>query len=1057
MTNKQTTKIKAYFQQVKKAQNEQVKRECLLVLLMDLFGEMPEAKIIIDELTSGAEKPLNKIVKSGKKSDFGRVDTQYRSMIIEWEKDLSRTGEHAKGQLTEYLSGNWNSGENYNFTLIASDCITWKIYIPDVSAIDFSKDITADEIKLVERDTFILSEKTFADFYYFLDATIFNIEKKRPSLKAIKEHFSNGSNTFLSVTASLERLFQKKKNDPAVKVAFEQWSRFLSIAYDKFDGHEKVFITHTYLSIFAKLLTYEILTKDDFIDESELKAIIDGKIFEKLNIRNFTDNDFFHWVSDKQILKEILPALRQITSEFDLFDFTNIDEDILKGVYQDLIDRDTRHALGEYYTPDWLCEYIIEQLDITASSKILDPSCGSGSFLRAAINSLIDSDVNLSANEICAQVVGFDIHPLSVQIAKATTLITLRDKIKESKKPVSLSVFLANTLLTPVAKDNLDFFGESFDILVDKEKISINTRLFDNPYRFERAVIVAEDLAQLTNGQANMDRMNFNQTLKLKLDEELNEIFVVCIYDLYCAFKKAKEEGRDSIWEFIVRNLYKPAFLNQSFDYVVGNPPWFTLKDIRNSDYQNELTAKAKDTGTWPSKSANATHLEIAAVFLAHCTEYFLKKKGKLAFVLPRSFFSSEHHHNTRAGKVKNVKITEIWDLEKVAPLFRVPSCVLFTERHHGKSKTEIPKSGRLGQVIAGKLDDHNGNLDAVRSKLDFEKTNFYYKIMGNSSAFSTSKTIKNEGINYYKDLFKQGATIVPRNLYFIENSQPTKKITDDVIFHTKTSNNANKNAKNPYKGHILEGNISGSFVYLTALAENILPFHLYEPQLVLLPAQFRSQEHLEMLSSKDLIERAELETATWCQRAEQILESNKTAKSKNMSNLGRLDYASGLTKQNFVFDNLVLYTASGKDANSTVVKRSELELNFVADHKAYLFGTHSEDEAYFLSAFFNSQYANKKIKDFQSRGSFGPRDVHKKILEVGLPEFDAKDDGHLEISKISKSSHEKVIKFMNKQDLPQNLPGNLLGRTRLKIREYLKKEFREIDRLLKQINKVSR
>ena len=40
------------------------------------------------------------------------------------------------------------------------------------------------------------------------------------------------------------------------------------------------------------------------------------------------------------------------------------------------------------------------------------------------------------------------------------------------------------------------------------------------------------------------------------------------------------------------------------------------------------------------------------------------------------------------------------------------------------------------------------------------------------------------------------------------------------------------------------------------------------------------------------------------------------------MSNLGRLDRSSALTKQNFLFDNLVLYTASGKDANSTVLKR---------------------------------------------------------------------------------------------------------------------------------------
>ena len=32
---------------------------------------------------------------------------------------------------------------------------------------------------------------------------------------------------------------------------------------------------------------------------------------------------------------------------------------------------------------------------------------------------------------------------------------------------------------------------------------------------------------------------------------------------------------------------------------------------------------------------------------------YFLKEKGKLAFVLPRSFFNADHHDNTRSGKTK--------------------------------------------------------------------------------------------------------------------------------------------------------------------------------------------------------------------------------------------------------------------------------------------------------------------------------------------------------------------------------------------------------------------
>ena len=44
------------------------------------------------------------------------------------------------------------------------------------------------------------------------------------------------------------------------------------------------------------------------------------------------------------------------------YDLSKVREDVLKGVYQQLIDPKDRHDLGEYYTPDWLCERIVTEL-----------------------------------------------------------------------------------------------------------------------------------------------------------------------------------------------------------------------------------------------------------------------------------------------------------------------------------------------------------------------------------------------------------------------------------------------------------------------------------------------------------------------------------------------------------------------------------------------------------------------------------------------------------------------------------------------------------------------
>ena len=77
--------------------------------------------------------------------------------------------------------------------------------------------------------------------------------------------------------------------------------------------------------------------------------------------------------------------------------------------------------------------------------------------------------------------------------------------------------------------------------------------------------------------------------------------------------------------------------------------------------------------------------MDLAAVFLAYASYHFLKPKGKIGFVLPRSFLSADQHANTREGKAyENFQLQEIWDLKEVKGLFNIPSCVFFGT-HKGK------------------------------------------------------------------------------------------------------------------------------------------------------------------------------------------------------------------------------------------------------------------------------------------------------------------------------------------------------------------------------------
>jgi hypothetical protein len=78
------SKVSDYLKAIKAAGNEEVKRQRFVALLQSLFGGMEGAKPIIEEFVGGAETVVSKIERAGKKSDKGRADTQYRSVIIEF-------------------------------------------------------------------------------------------------------------------------------------------------------------------------------------------------------------------------------------------------------------------------------------------------------------------------------------------------------------------------------------------------------------------------------------------------------------------------------------------------------------------------------------------------------------------------------------------------------------------------------------------------------------------------------------------------------------------------------------------------------------------------------------------------------------------------------------------------------------------------------------------------------------------------------------------------------------------------------------------------------------
>lgn len=1050
-----TESIQTYLENVRKAQTEEAKKQLFFQLLTLLYQKDETALLAITEMAKGAEARISKI-ELPTRTKTGFADTQSRNLIIEFEKDLKKTLEHAKEQLKEYVSGNWNSGKQYNFTLIATDCSRWVVLgVAPESYLDKTV-VTPADIVLTPVEDFQLSEENIDKFFFFLDFHLFRSEPQIPTLETVERDFGSRSVLFLNVWGGMKAFFATIEDDTDIQTAYQEWEKFLSIAYGKFNANYDIFLIHSYLNVFAKLLGYTFVAKGLHIDVLDLKAILNGDKFTFLNIDNFVENDFYQWVAKDKYLPHLQKYFYQIAYKINEYDFSNVQSDILKGVYQGLIDLETKHALGEYYTPDWLCNRVVNHFEFERNAHILDPSCGSGSFLMAAIQRLIELYPDIEAEELTEQVVGIDIHPLSVQIAKTTLLAALAPKLIHQRKSLQLRVYLANSILT--REDNVTLFGEQYRITIDKQHYMFSKALFHHSAQlFDFGVKVAENFANLSLHQALVKPDKLVAMIAKNYPEVPTDLLGE-FYTIYQAFKAAKEQDRNGIWKFILQNNYKPYFLKQHFDYVVGNPPWFTYNSITNTEYQQALKRLADQYQVTPISKKNMPHLEIAAIFMAHSLNYLLKDGGKLAFVLPRSFLQAEQHHNTRTAIAQGFALTGVWDLQKVQNLFNVPACVLFAEAKHPSSL--IPAEGIAGRSFAGKPPLHNATWVQTAAKVHYTDNRWFIAKLNKNTALTTHKMSNTGQKNAYRTRFQQGATIVPRNFYFVKVKDHTYDWHDrhiDAISHPDNQ----KDGKAPWKSIILRGRIESHYLFRTLLAKNILPFGYLFPPIVALPIEIVqdtntdiSQTNVPLKPLKKYIRLADdtfdYYALIWFDKAEKAWEANKTENSKNITYLQWLNWQNKLTDQNLNAPFLVVYTASAKDANACVLKREDFDLEFIVESAKFVAYFNNIHEAYYVAAFLNSQYANLRIKDFQATGLFGPRHVQKKILDVPLPKYHASEPLHIRLSELGQTCTTLTAAWLKSQALVES--DYNIGRLRIESKKQIAAELKEIDEVLKEM-----
>jgi len=946
----------------------------------------------------------------------GYIDALYRDIIFEFKRDLARERSDGQDKLQTYLRSKL---PERHFGVL-TDGLVFEAY-------------RLREGQLEHTETLDLPQADEETAFLWFDCFLFSSHDIPPTPEDVVRRFGPTSPVFLAAYDRLAELFGRGAELPAVQVKLSEWNRLLGKVYGTPVGDEDLFLRHTYLALLVRLLAYCALFHRTPSDQ-QLVGTVDGRAFERL-VHNLAEEDFFAWVLVEALRGGTVDLLRGLTAHVRAYDLSQVgSQDLLQRLYQELVDPGDRHDLGEYYTPDWLAELTLREAHYDGSQSLLDPACGSGTFLFTAIR--LAREAGLDGRRLIdwaqERIVGVDVHPVAVVISRVNYVLALdrHAGLGQHRRTVTVPVYMADSLIT--SKEDVERF---IPVPADGGQFEIPEELAERPEALDAAV---------------QEMMDFAGSKDLSADAKVKG-FLACVeregYPGRAArwgsnlrlLTKLMGEGRDTIWAFLLRNLYRPVYLSlERFDLVVGNPPWLSYRYVRAADYQKQVKALAKHYGlVGPREVRLFTHTELATVFFAHAVARYVKEGGALAFVMPRSVSTGAQQHRRFQERFAPYKILDLKDVavpsERSAKVFGTDSCVLFWGRELG-GPTPVTR-------LSGKLPRKNLTLAEARAHLSEER------------GFWVPPGAPRVPSPYFAEV-RQGATMVPRAVWLVAPFPDAPH--DERHPYLRSDPEVTKGAKPPWDDISMQGEVEPDFIYVTALSTHLVPFGMRHLNLVVLPLlPGKRGRPWRVGNSADLAVHGYIRVSNWMHQAAEYWEARKK-RGTELTLEGRLNYHGLLTGQFPGKRYCVIYNTSGSHVAAAVADRRRARGSefrhlrpggFAAQHTTYAYQTSDEQEAHYLCAFLNAPLVGPAIEPYQPRGAYkGPRHVCRRPFEVvPLPRFDAQNRLHKRLASLSEKCHQKV----DGMGLPLDAE---IGRLRQRIRAELADELRRIDEVLAAI-----
>jgi hypothetical protein len=467
------------------------------------------------------------------------------------------------------------------------------------------------------------------------------------------------------------------------------------------------------------------------------------------------------------------------------------------------------------------------------------------------------------------------------------------------------------------------------------------------------------------------------------------------------------------------------------FDLVIGNPPWFTLRDIESLNYQKKIKILAEELEIKPLPK-NVLNIEVASLFFYKAKISLLKNNAKIFFVITKGVINGSHAARFRNFQgFHNIKL---WNFTKqITDIFNIDFICIYAQKLAGnqlRSKFQVP-SFLFSINLNGKKLNYYDSVNLILEKTE-KLVPYNTEIKGNK--YYTNKLVTQENLQQlipiktseYKKLFHKGADLNPRNLIFIK-----KKVQNNFLLIINPDQRIFKRAKEPWvEIEFSDEIIEKDYMFRVIKSTELVKFYVYDFYNVFLPLK-RDNLSFEYHSLKTYAKK-------FYDKINKIYLSKKKDSTLNESLMDNLNRWSKLINNRQLSKIKVVYNNSGSVVNSAVVQG-----DFLVTGDLSFYSTSNINEAYYLSAILNSPLMTKQVQIKKSS-----RHIFKIPFEIPIKIYDENSENHRKLAELAKKAH-KIAKTST-LDL-RRINNHAISKN--KIQSILSKDLapilREIDEIL--------